>query len=241
MGKQPHILVDAEDVSERVIVCGEPDRVNRIAGYLTDVKPLSDNREFRLIRGQYNGKLVTICSTGIGSPSAIIALEELKQCGVKKIIRVGSAGSLQPNIALGDVIIAEAAVRDEGGSKSYVSSSFPAYASLRLTLGLVNYCADNKVRFHQGVVRSHDSFYTDDEDAICHYWHNKGVLAADMETSALLTVGWLRNLEVASILTNVVLYQQDVKEGVADYVSANDVMAQGEAKATKAALFALTQ
>ncbi|PSW07527.1 nucleoside phosphorylase [Photobacterium lipolyticum] len=240
MNKQPHLLVDSKQISDSVIVCGEPNRVNRIAKFLSEVELLSDNREYRLMKGIYNGIPITICSTGIGSPSALIALEELYQCGAKKIIRVGSSGALQANIALGDLIIAEAAVRDEGGSTCYVPAAFPAYSEFELINGLQRFCVDNKYPYHQGVVRSHDSFYTDDEEKLCQYWHKKGVLGADMETSALLTVGRLRGLKVASILTNVVLYQQDVKEGVTDYITENEIMVEGEKIATQAALYALT-
>lgn len=91
-----------------------------------------------------------------------------------------------------------------------------------------------------GVVRSHDSFYTDDEETLCQYWNKKGILGADMETSALLTVGRLRGLHVASVLNNVVRYQQDVKEGVSQYVNDDDAMMAGEKRASLAALTALS-
>ena len=239
MSIQPHILVTSNQVSEKAIVCGEPDRVNRIAAHLLDVEYLADNREFRLVRGYYKDTIVTICSTGIGAPSAIIALEELHQCGVKQLIRIGSIGALQSQIAIGDVIIAEAAVRDDGGSTSYVKSSFPACANHRLVGKLKEYCEHKNIVAHSGIVRSHDSFYTDQEQEICRYWHRQGVLGADMETAALLTVGRIRQLEVAAILTNVVLFEQDVKEGVNDYVAKSKVSAQGEQYAILAALNAL--
>nr|WP_083190345.1 MULTISPECIES: nicotinamide riboside transporter PnuC [unclassified Aliivibrio] len=88
-------------------------------------------------------------------------------------------------------------------------------------------------------VRSHDSFYTDEEEQLCQYWNKKGILGADMETSALFTVGRLRGLQVASILNNVVLYQQDVKEGVNQYVNDNAAMMNGERLAAITALEAL--
>lgn len=169
----------------------------------------------------------------------IIAVEELKQCGVTDVIRVGSAGAMQSNIQLGELIVVEGAVRDEGGSKAYVRSSYPAYASFSLLKALDSYLAAKEARYHLGVVRSHDSFYTDDEEAICEYWNKKGILGADMETSALFTVGRLRGLNVASILNNVVLYQQDVKEGVGQYVDEAQVMMEGERLASYAALEAL--
>ncbi|HDY8069349.1 TPA: nucleoside phosphorylase [Vibrio vulnificus] len=239
MSKQPHLCVDETQVAERVIVCGEPDRANRIAALLENAELIAENREYRLFNGEFQGKAITVCSTGIGAPSMIIAVEELKQCGAKYIIRVGSAGAMQPNIALGELIVAEGAVRDEGGSKAYIDAAYPAYASFSLLKGLDGYLQTQAVPYHMGVVRSHDSFYTDDEETLCQYWNKKGILGADMETSALLTVGRLRGLHVASVLNNVVRYQQDVKEGVSQYVN-DDAMMAGEKRASLAALTALS-
>ncbi|MCU8462647.1 nucleoside phosphorylase [Vibrio vulnificus] len=240
MSKQPHLYVDETQVAERVIVCGEPDRANRIAALLENAELIAENREYRLFNGEFQGKAITVCSTGIGAPSMIIAVEELKQCGAKYIIRVGSAGAMQPNIALGELIVAEGAVRDEGGSKAYIDAAYPAYASFSLLKGLDGYLQMQTVPYHMGVVRSHDSFYTDDEETLCQYWNKKGILGADMETSALFTVGRLRGLHVASVLNNVVRYQQDVKEGVSQYVNDDDAMMVGEKRASLAALTALS-
>ncbi|HAS6288900.1 TPA: nucleoside phosphorylase [Vibrio vulnificus] len=240
MSKQPHLCVDETQVAERVIVCGEPDRANRIAELLENAELIAENREYRLFNGEFQGKAITVCSTGIGAPSMIIAVEELKQCGAKYIIRVGSAGAMQPNIALGELIVAEGAVRDEGGSKAYIDAAYPAYASFSLLKGLDGYLQMQTVPYHMGVVRSHDSFYTDDEETLCQYWNRKGILGADMETSALFTVGRLRGLHVASVLNNVVRYQQDVKEGVSQYVNDDDAMMAGEKRASLAALTALS-
>ncbi|WP_028115340.1 nucleoside phosphorylase [Ferrimonas senticii] len=240
MTLQPHILVSADQVSDKVVVCGEPARVDRIATLLADVEFLAENREFRLLRGHFNGHNITVCSTGIGAPSALIALEELVACGAKQLVRVGSAGALQQHIDLGDLVIAEAAVRDEGGSHAYVGGNYPAYGDIGLTAKLIQHCQQQQLPYHSGVVRSHDSFYRDDELAICEQWHRKGVLAADMETAALMTVGRLRGVQVAAILANVVRYQADVKAGVAEYVNADQLLATAEQNAIKAALSALT-
>lgn len=239
MTKQAHIALTPNQVSERVIVCGEPARVNRIAALLDNPVELEDNREFRSMAGQYQGKTITICSTGVGAPSAIIAIEELALCGAQYVVRVGSAGALQEDIGLGELIIAEGAVRDEGGSHAYVSGHYPAFADRNLVSGLDDYLSQVGHKSHYGVVRSHDSFYRDDEEAICAKWHDKGVLGADMETSALYTIGRLRGVKLASVLNNVVLYQQDVQEGVNQYVDSEDVMMQGELTAAKAAIHAL--
>lgn len=239
MLKQPHIGVDETQIAPLVIVCGEPDRTNRIAALLEHAEMVSENREYRVFTGQYKGVAISVCSTGIGAPSMIIAVEELKQCGVTHIVRVGSAGAMQDGIQLGDLIVAEGAVRDEGGSKAYVEAAYPAYASFSLLNALNDYLAGQATPYHFGIVRSHDSFYTDEEESICQYWNKKGVLGADMETSALFAVGRLRGLSVASILNNVVLYQQDVKEGVDQYVNEAENMMQGEKLASQAALEAL--
>ncbi|AMG32060.1 uridine phosphorylase [Grimontia hollisae] len=239
MTKQPHIGVDETQIAPRVIVCGEPDRANRIAALFDHAEQVSENREYRLFTGTYHGKPVSVCSTGIGAPSMIIAVEELRQCGVTHVIRVGSAGAMQAGIQLGELIVAEGAVRDEGGSKAYIDAAYPAYADFSLLKALSDYLSTQSTPCHFGVVRSHDSFYTDDEEAICAYWSKKGILGADMETSALYTVGRLRGIKVASVLNNVVLYQQDVKEGVGQYVNEADVMIAGERLASLAALEAL--
>ncbi|PTO51135.1 uridine phosphorylase [Vibrio splendidus] len=239
MAKQPHIGVDETQIAPLVIVCGEPDRANRIASLLEDVEMVSENREYRIFTGAYQGKAISVCSTGIGAPSMIIAVEELKFCGVTHIVRVGSAGAMQSHIRLGELIIAEGAVRDEGGSTAYVKPSYPAYASFSLLKELDKFLQQQITPYYLGTVRSHDSFYTDDEQALCQYWNGKGILGADMETSALFTVGRLRGLNVASILNNVVLYEQDVKEGVGQYVDEAEAMMQGERLASLAALEAL--
>ncbi len=239
MLKQPHIGVDETQLAPLVIVCGEPDRANRIAALFDRAEMVSENREYRIFTGEYKGVPVSVCSTGIGAPSMIIAVEELKQCGVTHVVRVGSAGAMQVGIGLGELIVAEGAVRDEGGSKAYVEPAYPAYASLSLLKALEGYLANQSIPHYFGVVRSHDSFYTDDEEAICQYWNKKGILGADMETSAVFAVGRLRGLHVASILNNVVLYQQDVKQGVDQYVNEAEVMMLGEKQASLAALEAL--
>ncbi len=239
MTKQPHIGVDETQIASLVIVCGEPDRANRIAHLLEHAELVAENREYRLFTGEYKGQRITVCSTGIGAPSMIIAVEELTLCGATHIVRVGSAGSMQAHIGLGELIIAEGAVRDEGGSCAYVKPSYPAYASFTLLRAIDKELQQQSTPYHLGVVRSHDSFYTDDEEAICRYWNGKGILGADMETSALFTVGRLRGLSVASILNNVVMYEQDVKEGVGQYVDEADVLMKGEQLAAITAIEAL--
>ncbi|KXF81478.1 nucleoside phosphorylase [Enterovibrio coralii] len=238
--KQPHICVDETQVSERVVLCGDPARADRIADLLEDKEFLAENREYRLFKGTFQGKDITVSSCGIGAPSLIIALEELRLCGAKSFIRVGSCGAIQHGIGLGELILAEGAVRDEGGSHAYVSATYPALASFELVGAMANYLNAQNKPFYSGIVRSHDSFYRDDELEICHAWNKKGVLGCDMETSALFTVGRLRGLRTAAVLNNVVLFEEDISEGIAQYVDSESATMEGETLASLAALHALT-
>lgn len=240
MTVQPHICLTPEQVSERVVLCGEPARVDRIAALLDNPRLLADNREFRSMSGTFQGVPVTVCSTGIGAPSAIIALEELRLCGATHFVRVGSAGALQPDIELGELILVEGAVRDDGGSAAHAPQAYPALANRHLSNAMENFLSSQPVRYHSGLVRSHDSFYRDDEMQICEYWHKLGVLGADMETAALMTVGRIRGLRIGAVLNNVVRYGNDVQAGISDYVNADDALMQGEQLAISCALYALS-
>ncbi|MFC5705538.1 nucleoside phosphorylase [Aeromonas eucrenophila] len=241
MSLLPHLQCRPDQIAERVILCGDPARVDRIAGKLEGSELLGQNREFRLINGRHQDLPVTVCSTGIGGASAIIALEELVQAGARTLVRIGSAGALQPDIGFGDLIVVEGAVRHDGGSLAYLPPEYPACADIRLQLALLEHIAASGLPHWHGLVRSHDSFYRDDEQAVCRYWHERGVLGADMETASLLTVGRLRKVRVAAVLCNVVAFEQDVQQGVADYANAQAAMMAGERLAIAAALHALAQ
>ncbi|MEW7866278.1 nucleoside phosphorylase [Aeromonas diversa] len=240
MSLLPHLQCHPEQIAERVVVCGDPARVDRIAAQLDDVALLGQSREFRLANGRYRGRNITVCSTGIGAPSAIIALEELVQSGARQLVRVGSAGSLQPAVALGDLVVVEGAVRHDGASLAYLPAEYPACADLGLQQGLLAAVRATGHPLHHGLVRSHDAFYRDDEQAVCDLWHRRGILAADMESGALLAVGRYRRVRVAAVLCNVVAWQQEVQEGVADYAAAEARMMEAEQLAIRAALSALT-
>jgi uridine phosphorylase len=226
--KQPHILCEAKDVAEVVLLPGDPERVLRVAKFLDDWKEVAYNREFRTVTGSYKGMPVTITSTGIGGASATIALEELIACGAKKFIRIGSAGAAQSHIGIGELIVATGAVREDGASAMYVDKQFPAVANLTLASTMTRIAEENDFKCHTGIVRSHDSFYIDDELETMNYWSKKQVLGSDMETASLFVIGALRGVQVGSILNNVVLYEGDLKEGINDYVDEAAVAEEGE-------------
>lgn len=234
---QPHILCNKEDISDYVILPGDPQRVIRVAeNFLEDWKEVAFNREFRTIVGKYKGVSVTVTSTGIGGVSAAIAIEELIACGAKYFIRIGSAGSVQPNIALGDLIIATGAVRDDGASKMYIGSEYPAVPDILITNYLIELCEELDFPYHYGIVRSHDSFYTVKEEKIKEFWNRQGILASDMETATLFTLAQLKGVKAASILNNVVKYKSDLKDGIVNYAKEEDMSHEGERREIKLAL-----
>ncbi len=237
--KQPHILCDSNDIAENVLLPGDPARVLRGASFLDQWQEKAFNREFRTVTGSYKGMAVTLCSTGIGGPSLVIALEELIVCGAKNFIRIGSAGACQTTIGLGDLILPTAAVREDGASSMYADKSYPAVADFTLLQALVKTCTTQKTPFHLGITRSHDSFYIDDEAQRMEKARRMNILGSDMETATLFTLASLRGVRAASVLNNVVLYQGDVKEGIGEYVDQESLTARGEEQEILAALEAL--
>ena len=129
MSLQPHIQLSKEMTGARyALLPGDPLRVDRIVNFLDNPEHLGQNREFRAARGWYQGVEILVLSTGIGGPSTAIAIEELRQIGITTLIRIGSCGALQDNLELGDVIIAHAAVTDDGTSRTYAPTGYPACA-----------------------------------------------------------------------------------------------------------------
>lgn len=217
--KQPHILCEPKDVSKYVILPGDPERVLRVGEFLEDWEEIAYNREFRTIRGMYKGVPITVTSTGIGGPSAAIAMEELIACGGEYFIRIGSGGAVQPYIKLGDLVIATAAVRDDGTTKMYIREGYPAVADIKLTNIIIDICEDLGYNYYYGIIRSHDSFYIDKENDIMKYWKDKNILSSDMESSTILTLAQLKRVKAGCILNTVVEYKSHVKDGVENYVN----------------------
>jgi len=229
---QPHTLLTEKIATDSAIIMGDPARADVVAGMLEDVIFLNFNREYKSFLGFYRGKKILAMSTGIGAPSAAIGIEELFNVGVKKIIRVGSAGAMQKNIDIGQIIIAEGAVRDDGLSKKYAPEIYPAVPSLKLLMLAKKYAPDAVY----GIIRSHDGFYMDDNAETEKFWSEKGIVGADMESGILMIIGRLRGIETLSILNNVVLYEGDLAEGVSDLSQGKKSAAEGEIKSLEIAL-----
>ncbi|MBU7016497.1 MAG: nucleoside phosphorylase [Theionarchaea archaeon] len=196
----PHLLCNPQKVARIVLLPGDPKRARFIADFFDDPEKIADNREFLMFTGSYSGVPVSVCSTGIGSPSAVIALEELLMCGADTFIRVGTCGALQKNIDIGDVIIPIAACRGEGTSQQYVPLPFPAVAHPDVVNALRKTAPDA----HLGIVWTEDSFYVSDSE----YWSSLNVLAVEMECASLFTVSSLRKMRTGAILAvdgNIIL------------------------------------
>lgn len=236
---QPHIRCSNEDAALYAILPGDPMRVDRIKTFLTDAKDIAFNREHKSVSGYYKGVKVMAVSTGMGGPSTAIAVEELAKIGVKAMIRIGSCGALRAGIKLGDLIIANGAVRDDGASKSYISSIYPAIPDTDLLCDVIGAAKEMGFPYHVGIARSHDCLYGDPKGELDAYWGANNVLGSDMETSTLFVVGGLRGVKTASILNNVVEVEGNLEDGINSYVDGQSAVAEGEKKEIITALEAL--
>lgn len=237
----PHIKLSEDQAVPFALLPGDPARLDRIAAYLEEVEELAFNREYRSLKGKFHGIPVMAVSTGIGGASAAIAAEELKRIGVKAMIRIGSCGALQKGIRLGDLIMANGAVRNDGASASYVDLVYPAVPDTELLMACMKSAEELSAAFHVGIVRSHDSFYIDEEKEVCEYWSKKGVLGSDMETAALFVTGGLRGVKTASILNTVVEYEESLEDNINHYTDGESAMMKGEQSEILTALHAFVR
>ena len=227
-GEQYHIRLKKGDVGEYVILPGDPKRCEKIAKYFDDAKFIADNREYITYTGKLLGKKVSVCSTGIGGPSAAIALEELVKVGAKKFIRVGTCGGMQIPVVTNDVVIASGAIRMEGTSKEYAPIEWPAVSDYYITKKLEEAAKNLKINSHIGVVECKDSFYgqhSPEKSPVSYELMNKwnawcalGCLASEMESAALFTVGAALGVKVGTVL-HVVANQERAKRKLKNPIS----------------------
>ncbi|MFP4626032.1 MAG: nucleoside phosphorylase [Natronomonas sp.] len=200
MAKQPHLLLEEGDVADVALVPGDPDRVDRIADHCDDSESISQNREYSVVNATYEGHDLTICSTGIGSPSTAIAVEELAAIGVETFIRVGTTGALQAGIEIGDMVVATGAAKDEGTTKRYEDVSVPAVPAYGVLESLVDAARSRDVPVHVGPIATDDAFYAE-TDAYVTDWEASGLLAVEMEAAALFTLTRRKGLAAGAICT----------------------------------------
>ena len=158
-GLQYHLNIRPGDVGRYVILPGDPKRCKKIAEHFERAELVADSREYVTYTGYLDGEKVSVTSTGIGGPSAAIALEELVKCGADTFIRVGTCGGMDLDVRGGDVVVATGSIRAEGTSREYASIEFPAVADLRVVNALMKAGENLGYACHAGVVQSKDSFY----------------------------------------------------------------------------------
>lgn len=220
-----HLGLAGDEGARYALLPGDPGRVPLIAAQLENAREIAFSREFRTFAGRLDGARVLVTSTGIGGPSAAIALEELSSLGVTHFIRVGTCGGMQMGVHAGDLIVPTAAVRMEGTSREYLPVAFPAAAQFDITQALVQAARAQGGRVHVGVVQSKDSFYGQHEPARMpvsaelqqnwQAWIKGGALASEMECAALFTVGACLGVRVGAVLT-AVWNQERHKAGLPD-------------------------
>jgi len=232
---QPHVQLESIN-AKYAIMPGDPKRIDVIKQFLDDPVELNYNREYRSVEGKYKGIYIIAISTGMGGSSTSIAVEELHNLGVTTMVRVGSAGALQQGINLGDMIIAEGAIRDDGASKTYVDAIYPACPDHLLVQKMIEACKDMQIPYHTGVIQSHETFYHDSNAFEEQKWSRLGVLGSDFESAALFTVGRIRKVRCASILNNVVLWGNDTSEAVSAYNGKDNPVIIGEKREIAATL-----
>ena len=206
--KKYHIGLGPGEVGEYVLVPGDPGRTPMIAKYLEEAHEVAFSREYRTFTGKVDGVPVSAMSTGIGGPSVAIGIEELSELGVHTLLRVGTCGAAQPEIKMGDLVIALGSVRTEGTPNGYVPPEYPAVASLHVVNALVDAAKDSGAPYHVGIIRSVDALYSDllpdsmprprSRDEL-EMWSRAGVLSNDMESSTLFVVARLRKLRAGTI------------------------------------------
>ena len=222
-GKQYHTGVGPGDVGEYVILPGDPKRCAKIAEHFENAKLVADVREFVTYTGTLEGVKVSVTSTGIGGPSASIAIDELAKSGAKTFIRVGTCGGMQDDVLGGDIVISTGAVRMEGTSREFAPIEYPAVPDLDVTNALVKAAKNLGLPHHTGVVQCKDSFFGQHEPEIMpvsyelenkwQAWLRMGCLASEMESAALFIAGSFLRVRVGSCFL-VVANQERAKKGL---------------------------
>ena len=214
---QFHIQCAQGDVGKYCILPGDPGRCRAIAQRFDGAVHVKTNREFETWTGELLGERVSVVSTGIGGPSAAIAMEELVECGADTFIRVGTSGGIVDKVKGGDIVIATGAIRQEGTSREYLPIEFPAVADFSVVSALHEAAQALGFPYHTGVIQSKDSFYgeirpaqmpiADELTAKWKAWKAAGALTSEMETAALMIVAQVLHVRCGAVLN--VLWNAD--------------------------------
>jgi len=216
MATQPHLLVDEGDLHDVALIPGDPGRVDRIAALCDESEVVSQNREYKVVNAEYDGTPLTICSTGIGCPSAAIAVEELEAVGVETVVRVGTTGALQSDIDIGDMVVATGAAKNEGTSRRYEAVEYPAVPDYDVLSALVDSAESNEERaadeaadgtsgeaasrVHVGPIASDDAFYAETDEYVAD-WEAANILCVEMEAAAVFSIARRKGMRAGAICT----------------------------------------
>lgn len=208
--RQHHIQVAPGEVGRYVLLPGDPGRCERLAALFDSASHVATNREYTTWTGTLDGEKVSVVSTGIGCPSAAIAVEELIKLGADTFIRVGNSGAMQPDIPSGQLAIVTGAVRDEGTSGHYLPIEFPAVADHQVVAALTT--AANKVgaSYRLGISQSKDSFFGEWEPERMPMagrlkdrwsaWVAGGAICSEMEAAAIFVIGSINRVRTGGIM-----------------------------------------
>ena len=207
---QFHIKCREGDVGRYVLLPGDPGRCEFIASFFDNPVKVQSNREYTTYTGTLLGEKVSVCSTGIGGPSAVIAMEELTKIGADTFVRVGTCGGIKLDVKSGDVVIATGAIRMEGASREYAPIEFPAVADYEVLTALVEGAKALGHTWHAGVVQCKDSFYGQHDPARMpvsyelqnkwEAWKRLGTLSSEMESAALFTCAAALGVRCGTVL-----------------------------------------
>lgn len=232
---QYHLQCKKGDVGRYVFLPGDPGRCELIAREFDEYWEVAYNREYKTLSGTVDGVKVSVTSTGIGGPSAAIAMEELSRIGADTFIRVGTSGGMQLDLLPGDLVIVSAAVRDEGTTRQYMPIEYPAVAHLDVTNALVQAAKSKGVRFHLGISQSKDSFYGQHEPekmpvsqellARWEAWVKGNVLVSEMEAASVFVLSSIKKLRAGCVCLVVANQERariegkwEIKEDLTDLI-----------------------
>ena len=197
-----HVRAEPGEYAEACLLPGDPLRAKYIAEtYLENPVQRNSERGMLGYTGEYEGKPVSVQATGMGCPSAAIVIEELIQLGVKRLIRVGTCGGLQPDLELGDLIVAVTAVPADATARHLIGTDVHCpTASWELVHGAVHAAKELGQTMRVGPIVSSDLFYNPD-DGQYGRWSDRGILAVEMEAAVLFTIGALKKVQAGCLLT----------------------------------------
>ena len=230
---QFHIQCAPGQVGKYCILPGDPGRCQAIAAWFDDPVHVMTNREYTTYTGTLLGEKVSVVSTGIGGPSAAIAMEELCNLGAHTFVRVGTCGGIKLEVKSGDLVVATGAVRMEGTSREYAPIEYPAVPDYQVVNALVQAAEGLGKPWHAGVVQCKDSFYGQHSpgrmpvsyelEQKWEAWKRLGVLASEMESAALFTVAASRGVRCGSVFH--VIWNQEREAAGLDQEESHDTSA----------------